>query len=817
MQIERLATVLSALKLEPTKEDILDLVWLAAQISGTPPAPVPEVTEEVPGGKSLPQADQPGQDDTSGPPGAAPRSRPAAAAARSGLQDGSLYLEPAISAVTAGLDAAAVRVPAASALGEHLELAGALRPFKRKVVSRHELVLDEEATAVRVAETGRWLPVLRPALGRWLDLALVVDGSESMAIWQRSADELRAVFERLGAFSDVRSWDLHYLAGAEPGVALSRRGQKSERRGVRELVDPTGRRVIVVVSDCLGPAWQDQVAQQTLAGWAKHGPVAVIQPLPQRLWRRSHVKPAAAVLYAPKPGCPNTNLTWSTLGFGEQYRPAIGQLLMPVPLLELDPEWLYPWGRLVAASSGPVGVDAMVIFVSEEIGRKDRVNGRGGERAGTAADNSSGLADVIVRRFIASAAPDAVRLAEYLSAAPVSLPVIRLVQDAVLEQTRQSDLAEVLLGGLLGRTGSWGNLGPEEVEYDFLPGVRDILLGRLHKRAAVNVISLVSEYLASRFGQANDFRALLVGGLAAGEFTISTESRPFAKVAEHVLRMVGGHYRAAADALALALGEEGHLGEGIENIRKLPAEGAVTWSLAGADSEHDAETESGGYARVDLQIPAAPRDPRRPLACPYCYAGFSDREILFRCEGRVGPGGKTCERQIDRVLEKEMGEREFLPPVFKINSRRDSAPCPDCQLLSRTQVCPACHSRLPAAFRSTRGRFIALAGPSQSGKTAFMTVLIHELRNEVGEILNSRVRGADRDSERRYANELEGRLYDQQQLPGRTTTRSQLHVPPLVFRFTMPSPRPRRPSRRSCSRSRTAPARTWCRPTRSSR
>src|SRR5258708_460555 len=88
--------------------------------------------------------------------------------------------------------------PAASALPGSLALARALRPLMRRVPSHIGLILDEQATIRQIAETNAkfWLPVRRPALARWLDVALVVDEGTSMMLWRQAITELQALQEQ---------------------------------------------------------------------------------------------------------------------------------------------------------------------------------------------------------------------------------------------------------------------------------------------------------------------------------------------------------------------------------------------------------------------------------------------------------------------------------------------------------------------------------------------------------------------------------------------------------------------------------------------
>jgi Double-GTPase 2 len=175
------------------------------------------------------------------------------------------------------------------------------------------------------------------------------------------------------------------------------------------------------------------------------------------------------------------------------------------------------------------------------------------------------------------------------------------------------------------------------------------------------------------------------------------------------------------------------------------------------------------------------------LHCPYCYEEFPERDILFRCTGRVSRQGKRCGPEIDELLRARTGYTGALPPTFSHNGRMTSAACPRCGDESTTRICPACHSQLPVHFGKVHSRLIALVGAKEAGKTVFMTVLVHELMHRAGERLNAAISGADDQTRLRFAGEYERRLYHDSRLLAPTTTAGTPNRVPLVFRFTTES------------------------------
>lgn len=180
------------------------------------------------------------------------------------------------------------------------------------------------------------------------------------------------------------------------------------------------------------------------------------------------------------------------------------------------------------------------------------------------------------------------------------------------------------------------------------------------------------------------------------------------------------------------------------------------------------------------------------LACPYCYETFTARQVLFRCNGRLSKEGKRCPLRQDEQLAARRGgdHRRELGPVFKpgglAGGNTNSAACPDCGSISTYRICPVCHSQLPAQFGMVGSRMVGMAGAKESGKTVYMTVLLHELRNRVGAQFNAALMGADDETLRRFGTEYEDELYGRGHMFASTqrAAANDGQVDPLVFRFT---------------------------------
>lgn len=436
----------------------------------------------------------------------------------------------------------ALRVPDARSLREPLSLARSLKPLLRRVVTGWSTTLDEAATVERIADEQLWLPVLKPALEPWLDLALVVDESLSMQIWQRTIAELQRLLSHYGVFRDVRVWRLVTDEPGEaklyPGIGATARRQAARRPS--ELIDPSGRRLVLVATDCVSSGWQDGSLLPALKVWAKTGPLAIVQMLPEWLWSRTGLGFASAVkLQSLLPGVPNQQLIASDVPPWDEIDLDTG---IKVPVVTLEPEPFTTWTEMVAGKGGVWSPG----FVLEEAVAS---NGNIAQRPDMAVEGS---AEQRVQRFRVTASPMARRLAGLLAAAPViSLPVVRIIQDQLLPESRQVHVAEVFLGGLLTLLGEVkAETNPEVVQYDFVDGVREVLMGSVPTRDSVNVLEEVSKFVAERLGLSLEaFAAVLRNPQQTENRELASQSRPFAMVAAQILRQMGNEYAQLAEEL----------------------------------------------------------------------------------------------------------------------------------------------------------------------------------------------------------------------------------------------------------------------------
>ena len=525
MNVAGFIDLLTKSGLEVTPLDVAEALWLAR--FATPPArrapgePPPTPPEPEPEAEVPPEA----RNGESGTPRMPTDQLPLHLPSSSGTGRASL--------IGSGLS---IPVPASTALPGSLALMRALRPLKLRAPDVRRLTLDETATVDATARSRALIPVLRAGRERRFSLALVVDTGPAMAVWAKLEAELLVALQRLAAFRELQRWYLHTDRGRVLGVSHSARASPAPRDPA-ELLDPAGRRVILVLTDGAGSAWRSGAMARTLRLWGSSGPVAILQPLPQQLWPRTALSPVRGRLTAARQAAPNAELEFTPRGRAARWhrlvdaaKDAAAPPPVPVPVLEIGPDWLRGWARLVGVAQGAT-LDCAVTLAPARPAP---------EPSAPAPEPEDATAEDRVRHFVEQASPEAQRLASYLAAAPLSLPVMRHVQQAMLPGSGPSHLAEVLLGGLVSTRGVPGE--PDESRrwrYEFAPGVRDVLLSGLGRADARRVLATVSRELNARFGRGADEFAGVVP-VPGAQTVISAMSRPFAEIATHVLGRITG-------------------------------------------------------------------------------------------------------------------------------------------------------------------------------------------------------------------------------------------------------------------------------------
>nr|WP_221381714.1 zinc ribbon domain-containing protein [Actinoplanes polyasparticus] len=173
------------------------------------------------------------------------------------------------------------------------------------------------------------------------------------------------------------------------------------------------------------------------------------------------------------------------------------------------------------------------------------------------------------------------------------------------------------------------------------------------------------------------------------------------------------------------------------------------------------------------------------LACPYCYNKIDGNRLWYQCTGRGTPGRPGCTKQKDEARLHLTGFQESVRPSFapplRLSFGPGKADCPDCGATSRHRVCPECHTPLSSSFGAGASPLIAMAGAKGTGKSVYLTVLAHELLNNLRRRFGADVRmtGAVKEPVREFV----GTVYADQRLMNQTAAAVTGRMPPTVFEW----------------------------------
>lgn len=545
-----LAGALAALQARGLDGDVMQLLdglWLSTFLPAPPappPAPVDHDAADGTAGDAGAAARAPATG--AGSPPAAPPGPPAGVRHAPGpaADDAGVYPR-----VAPGSDADAergarrargVRVAGARALREPQALARALLPLAKRRPSSRRQVLDEVATAEAFADTGVLVPVMAGLHERGFDATLLVEDGPAMPLWRTLANELETLLARQGGFRRFTRYTLVAPPGAPPLLRL----QGATAMAPQRLAPDGGASLVLVATDGTGAAWADGRHAAMLAMLGRRHSLALLQWMPERLWPHTALGAAEGALRAPRAGAPNAALQLTRPGWlGDD------EAVLALPLLSLRPASFDRLARLLTAKPGAACAAALLFPPADDAAPAPTP-------AGASAPTAVVDAATRITRFRSVATPRLMQVAVQLSAAaPLTLPVVRLVHRVMQPDAPAEDLPLLLLGGLLERRGSAARdpgaaRDDNDVVFDFAPGVREALQPALLKSEADAVRRAVARHIAERSGGVLDFRALLLD--AAGDVALPDWARPFADVSQQVQALFPRSAPPAAPAPTMA-------------------------------------------------------------------------------------------------------------------------------------------------------------------------------------------------------------------------------------------------------------------------
>ena len=540
-QFDQFITTLEK-KLNLTGTEIAEILWLAQQtcthvsVEKTTPQPQPNNDNA--------KNNQP----TNTPPQTPNNTQKFEPIAPSTEPQVPIYPKPSNDYPDSGLS---INIPDVSSLPYPRKIAKALRSLIQYIAYGKAVLLNEKATVELMAElNGICIPILEPRRELKFDLLLVIDKSDSMIFWQRIIKELQKILKHYGIFRNIQIFGIFK---DNQGKIYLKQGIGEKRYSAQKLIDPTGRRIIFIVSDCVSEIWRNGTAFNLLKIWGKHNIVAIVQMLPERMWLRTALSSGAMVqLNSSAYTVANRNLSikeiliWDDINFHKSIK---------VPVFSLTQDSIKTWSKMVICK-GTIGAGGFA-FSPNLVQQQTQSEPQDISQISLSNEER-------VYQFRMSSSPLARNLASLLASAPViNLPVVRLIQKNFLPQSEKivHVIAEVFLGGILKPTKViTPDTHPDYVEYRFIDEeIRDIFLQDSLGMTSLKIINKISEYIAEKLGKnRQEFQALLknpqeLEKLKNEKNLQNLNFNYFATITAKVLKRLGGDHALFANEIEHSL------------------------------------------------------------------------------------------------------------------------------------------------------------------------------------------------------------------------------------------------------------------------
>ncbi|MGW5285290.1 SAV_2336 N-terminal domain-related protein [Streptomyces collinus] len=420
-----------------------------------------------------------------------------------------------------------VSVGRSPALPDALDIGRALRPLRRPWLSGVHQRLDVDATVEHYTRTGTLVPRLTPAPEPWLEVIVVLDRGTAMAVWDETVRTLTKTLRALSAFRDVRVWHLEHPPGEGPVLHDHHGSVLPLNRDATHRTQPT-RRLLLVVTDCAAPAWRQDTLWKTLHTWGRTAPVALINPLPKRLWQRSGLDLPHTTAAATVPASPGRLLSYRRprlLRETQDTKP-----WQALPVLQFDPAQILAWARTLMRTD-PSGCEAVLVPAT---GRPPMRRSRPGPGSESGPAPTAEQVRARAEAFADDRESPAVRLA--IAACPLgsfTLPVLDVLRDRLVPDATLADSAEFLTAGLLTAT----RAETADTIYRFHPEAVDHLTSLLTRDQLWDTHFALSDHLARHLQSPHGIPVTLRS--AGSDETLPAGVRPIAYAAAITARMLG--------------------------------------------------------------------------------------------------------------------------------------------------------------------------------------------------------------------------------------------------------------------------------------
>ncbi len=464
-----------------------------------------------------------------------------------------------------------------------------------------------------------------------------------MELWSETLREFHTLLERHGAFRAVRT--LFYEVSGGTVALTSVTGQSVKTNSV---IDPDGRRLCLFLTNGDSSDWGGLPLQGFVRSLGRAMVVAIMQMLPQRLWSQTELGVATETVYNVHRASPNATLMRIDPLFHQEEAAHEGSC---VPLITLQPGVLKDWAKFVME---PRRVEQPSILLEHAWNFGSPVpsavkTAPPGER---------------LTRFHESASPSAFQLLRALAYVPLTLPVMKLVRQSLNLESDESHLAEILLSGLIERrTPRNTTLSRDQVLYDFIPGVQDLLLQTLSNRE-IEELDAVMQPARERLRQyverklntpMRDFTALIAD--SNGLERLPPEARPFLEITRRIYEMRGifGSGSGSSDIEEQDADEPEDVPFLDVEPRVLVSDAPVSKVVVSGDGKYVVSLQNGWVQVWETATGARARDLQiGPDTIAHILTPPRTDTIILACRRTDGDGGISV-----TVLTEEFGSTRF--------------------------------------------------------------------------------------------------------------------------------------------------------------
>jgi CheY-like chemotaxis protein len=401
------------------------------------------------------------------------------------------------------VSASRTMLPGARTLPERLQLARALRPLRRRWRSAQAAELDEDATAeltanLRLAVSEGVFPVVRSKAEPWYDAHLVHEDDPAIELWASPLREFVQVLRETGAFRLVRSWRLRLNPTSAADIARARLENPAGTTFSTRVLGGDHRQLVLFASHGASVHWADGVYTQLLRSWSLCS-VVVLHLLPRPRWRHELLGEPNSFVRTLQPGSPSIALEVKTARrrFGPE---AAAPGVVCLPVAPLEARALGTWARMQMGLGQ--GSEAFLIDPADALSADELA-----EYCRATPDPALALTNLRER------SPDAFELAMRLALSPFTLPVARLVQEA-MGSTDFTLLADVMLSGIVvARRGSDAVIG-ETTYYEIHEAARPHLRRSMRRADVEDLVHELQNRVSAHLGKITG-RSVSFAGLVA--------------------------------------------------------------------------------------------------------------------------------------------------------------------------------------------------------------------------------------------------------------------------------------------------------------